>query len=196
MVIFLTAGGLGSWILFWKVEQAEGELETLKKDYEIKLADVQSYAEAKENYQKNKQLGSELKKMLVGREDTLGLIEELEKAAAAAGVYLKTNVGTEPGSNKILSGIGQTGSGKNKSAGKNEEQDKEVWLQLNVEGKYLNVLQFITYLENSYRLVSVEGIKISQAQEIIAEGFFQNQEAAAPGDLKAEILITNGRSSP
>ena len=197
IVLFITAGGLGSWFLFWRVEQTEGELEILKEDYAIKLADVRSYAELKENYQKNKLLGDEIKKMLVGQKNTLGLIEELEKAAVTAGIGLKTNIGIKPGSNKITSGLGQCGGGNmNKSADDKKEKDNEIWLQLNIEGRYASILQFIAYLENSYRLISIESVKFSQAQNIGAEDFFQNQEALSLGDLKAEILVTNSRGNP
>lgn len=188
LVLFLAVGGLGSWILFWKAEQEEKKLSLAKEDYRLTLAKIQSYDKIKANFESSKAIRGEMEKTVLNSDNTLELIEELEKAAAQTGVSLRTSIGEKPGSRGIISKASQGNIGGNSSqkGGKNQP---EVWLQLDVGGRYRNILQFIIYLENTQKLVSIGSIDIIQAQSLSVEEILQNTEGTT-GDLTAEILIT------
>ena len=107
----------------------------------------------------------------------------MEKGTAAADVTLITSVGQEPGSKAMFpKGFG--------SSNNTNSANQDVWLQLDVEGNFSDILKFVYYLENSQKLIAVSSIDIDQVHTLNPSDALNNQEGSL-GDLKASILVTN-----
>jgi len=190
--VVLVIGAIGTWYLFRFVDKAEQSLEVARDDYQTTLGQLESFDEIKSNFESTKGIKNDAESMLVGADNTLSLIEELEKAAEISGVTLKTSVGVKPGTTKqIVPKLGQfpqTGlENKNKNT---NASDQEVWLELTVEGNFSGILKFVRYLENARKLVAVSSININQGSTMLAADVLENSEGTL-GNLKSVILVTN-----
>lgn len=188
----IVIGTVGTWYLFRLVDKTEQSLEIAKGDYRTTLEQLDSFEKIKGNFESTKSIKAETENMLIGADNTLSLIEELEKAAEISGVILKTNIGVKPGTIKqIVPKAGQfpqtvkEGDKKNVNAA-----DQELWLELTVEGNFSGILKFVRYLENARRLVAISSININQGNNLLASDVLENNEETL-GNLKAIILVTN-----
>lgn len=180
--IFLVVGGLGSWLIFKKVKSDEAGLEVAKNNYNETLKQLESFDKVKKDFDESVGLRDQISNMVVRPEGTLGLIEELEGAASSSGITLSTSISDNPVSRKNPK-IGQ-------SKNSNTNADQEIWLELNAEGKYSNILQFIKYLENAKRLIAISTISIEQSEKLAPEEVLNSAEGTL-GNLKAKILVSN-----
>jgi len=180
----LVLGGLGSWFLLQEIKNEEAALLEAKNNYENTLEQSQSFDTVKKDFDNTKNLKEEVSGMLVKPDSVLGLIEELEKAAQLSQVTLKTSVGERPGRKNIFK-PGQAGA----ATAANANSNQEIWLQLGVEGKFANILQFVRYLENAKKMVSVSSISINQSQFVASD--FSGSKDESLGQLKADILVSN-----
>jgi len=184
--VFLVAGGFMSWFLYQQIKSEEAGLELAKNNYRGTLKQLESFDSVKSDFDASSNLKDQISGMIVDPGDTLGLIEELENAAKAAGVTLTTNIGANP----VTKNNPKVAQGK-AGANANTNASREVWLELNVEGNYASTLQFIRYLENAKKLVSVSTVTIDQASSnATLDEIFSNPEGQL-GNLKTKILISN-----
>jgi len=180
--IFLFVGGFGSWLLFQKIKSEEANLEETKNNYETTLKQIQVFDTVKKDFENTKKLKSQVEKIIVKPENTLELIQELEKDAQTSGVTLNTSVGERPGSKKNIPKVGQPKL--------NNSSEQEIWLLLEVNGSFKKILQFVKRLETGDKLVSVSDVDIGQSQNISPEDIFETGSESL-GNLKATILVTN-----
>ena len=173
-----------SWFLYQQILSEEARLEAAQNNYDNTLRQLDSFDSVKSDFDDSVNLKNQISGMLIEPDGTLGLIEELENAAELSGVTLVTNIGDNP-AKKSSPKIGQI-----KSANTNNNANKDVWLELNIEGSYANTLQFIRYLENAKRLVTVSTISMNQAQNYSPDKILENADESL-GSLKTKILISN-----
>jgi hypothetical protein len=184
--VFLVVGGFMSWFLYQQIRSEEAGLELAKNNYDDTLKQLDSFDSVKSDFEASSGLKDQVSGMIVNPGDTLGLIEELENAARVTGVTLTTNIGANPVT-KNNPKVAQTKG----DASSNTNASQEVWLELDVEGNYVNTLQFIRYLENAKKLINVSTISINQREtNATLDEFFSNPEAEL-GNLKTKILISN-----
>ena len=189
--VVIIIGILGSWYLFQILEKEELSLETAKNDYQVSLRQLESFDKIKQDFESTKNIKAEAENMLVNADNTLSLIEELERAANVSGVSLKTAVGQKPGTTKIpISQLGQFPGKGASNKNTNEAPEPEVWLELTAEGNFEGILKFIRYLENSRKLIAVSSLNVNQATNISATDILENSEGEL-GYLRAVILVTN-----
>jgi len=186
MLALAVIGVLGSWFLFQKIAVEETDLKKAKDNYDVTLKQLQSFDSVKSDFEESMELKNEAENMMVKTDNILSLIEELEKAAQSSGVVLKTNVGEKPGTSKNFPKAAQAKA----AANSNNNSEQEVWLQLEVNGSFANVLQFIRYLENAKKLISIASISINQSEKFGAEEFPVSGDELL-GKLKTVILISN-----
>lgn len=184
MLVIGVAGVLGSWFLFQKIAVEEAKLKIAKDNYNTTLEQLKSFEVVKSDFEKSKSLKSEMENMTVQTDNVLGLIEELEKAAQSSGVILKTSVGQRPNTSSFPK------TARSKTTGTDSNSNQEVWLQLEADGNFTNILQFVRYVENARKLVSVASISVGQLENIEA-GKFPTAGDESLGKLKAVILVTN-----
>lgn len=180
---FLVIGGFGSWFLFQQAKSEEARLELTKNDYNNTLKQLESFDGVKSDFDDSVSLRDQMANLMITPDGTLGLIEELENAAKLSNVTLKTNIGDDP-SSKNAPKIGQT------KLGNANNSNKDVWLELLVEGSYSNTLQFIRYLENAKRLIAVSTVSIGQAGNLSPDEVLNSSEGTL-GNLKSKILVSN-----
>lgn len=192
ILVVMIIGTIGTWYLFRFVDKAEQSLEVAKNDYRTTLGQLESFEKIKVNSESTKSIKTETENMLVSADNTLVLIEELEKAAEISGVILTTNIGVRPGTSKqIISKVGQFPQMVKEGDKKNTNPaDQELWLELTVEGNFPGILKFVRYLENAHKLIAVSSLNINQGGNMLAQEILENSEETL-GNLKAVILVTN-----
>lgn len=172
--------GFGSWFLFQKIKQEKIKLEEAKIENEEIIKQLQSFEIVKEDFEEVKKEKEILEKTVANSGNTLDLIKELEGAAQMTGVTLKTSVGERPQLKKIVS----------KAQNANDNKQGELWLQLEVEGKYFNILKFVHYLENSNKIISISTVSFNQIDDVSPELVFGSKPEKL-GILRVNLLITN-----
>lgn len=179
--IFSLVGGFGSWLLYQKARSEETSLEAARNDYNNTLNQLDSFDSVKKDFDESVSLRDQVSNLIVGPDGTLGLIEELEGAAKASNVVLKTSIGANP----TLKNMPKITNNTN-----NKNANQEVWLDLEVDGTFPNTLQFIKYLENAKRLVATSTISIEQSGTMAPDEVLTSPEGSL-GKLKTKILVSN-----
>lgn len=189
--VVLIIGVVGTWYLFQFVGKEEQSLELARNDYLVSLRQLEAFDKIKLGFENTKSIKTETESMVVNADNTLSLIEELEKAAGVSGVTLKTAVGQKPGTaKKSASQLGQFPAAGSANKNTNGSAEQEVWLELTVDGNYFSILKFIRYLENSRKLIAISSLNLDQATTMSATDVLDNSEGVL-GNLKAVILVTN-----
>ena len=182
VALLLAVGVGGGWFVFSKLDEEETKLDEVIQNYSDTEIQLKSFEEIKKDYDTYKGDREKLQNMVVSKNNTLNLIQELEEGAKVAGVQLKTSVGEKPLSKK--------NPGAKTTESSTPGKEEPLWLKAELIGNFDNVVKFIKYIENGSFLVSITNLTLSQSKKSTPENMLENKDGSL-GIVNATLLITN-----
>jgi len=187
-LLALVAGGvLEVWFLVQNLESKKPELEKASLDYNETVRQMNSFNSIQEAYRSFQGSKEKIQRMIVTPDNILDLIQELEEAARATGVILKTSVGEKPFAKKNEPVSREEATEKSKGTTKEEGK---VWLQVDVEGDFESTARFIKMIENAEKIISIATLEMKQQKISTPPTMFENKDGSL-GKIHTTLLVTN-----